>query len=91
MLIPWTDARRPVPRLWIRSAEVRGGGGGGEVVRRMGTQQQNMLILHAPFSVIFISFIYLYLFHFITFLCFKTARILTKLYPVGTRRKMMSY
>ena len=26
----WTDARRPVPRLWIRSAEVgwRGGGGG---------------------------------------------------------------
>ena len=25
----WTDARRPVPRLWIRSAEVRGGGGGG--------------------------------------------------------------
>ena len=20
----WTDARRPVPRLWIRSAEVRG-------------------------------------------------------------------
>ena len=21
----WTDARRPVPRLWIRSAEVRGG------------------------------------------------------------------
>ena len=35
----WTDARRPVPRLWIRSAEVRGGGGGG-VVRRMGTQQQ---------------------------------------------------
>ena len=25
----WTDARHPVPRLWIRSAEVRGGGGGG--------------------------------------------------------------
>ena len=24
----WTDARRPVPRLWSRSAEVRGGGGG---------------------------------------------------------------
>ena len=23
----WTDARRLVPRLWIRSAEVRGGGG----------------------------------------------------------------
>ena len=23
------DAQRPVPRLWIRSAEVRGGGGGG--------------------------------------------------------------
>ena len=22
----WTDARRPVPRLWIRSAEVGGGG-----------------------------------------------------------------
>ena len=33
----WTDARRLVPRLWIGSAEVRGGGG---VVRRMGTQQQ---------------------------------------------------
>ena len=31
----WTDAWRPVPRLWIRSAEVRG-----NVVRRMGTQQQ---------------------------------------------------
>ena len=25
----WTDARRPVPRLWIRSAEFRGGVGGG--------------------------------------------------------------
>ena len=25
----WTDARRPIPRLWIRSAGVRGGGGGG--------------------------------------------------------------
>ena len=24
----WTDERRPVPRLWIRSAEVRGEGGG---------------------------------------------------------------
>ena len=24
----WTDARRPVPRLWIRSAEVRRRGGG---------------------------------------------------------------
>ena len=24
--IYWTDAQRPVPRLWIRSAEVRGGG-----------------------------------------------------------------
>ena len=35
----WTDARRPVPRLWIRSAEVRGVGGGGNVVRSMGTQQ----------------------------------------------------
>ena len=32
----WTDARRPVPRLWTRSAEVRGG----EHVRRKGTQQQ---------------------------------------------------
>ena len=30
-----TDARRPIPRLWIRSAEVRG-----DVVRRMVTQQQ---------------------------------------------------
>ena len=30
-----TDARRPVPRLWIRSAEERG-----NVVTRMGTQQQ---------------------------------------------------
>ena len=39
----WIEARRPVPRLWIRSAEVRGEGGGGgvgNVVRRMGTQQQ---------------------------------------------------
>ena len=25
----WTDARHPVPGLWIRSAQVRGGGGGG--------------------------------------------------------------
>ena len=27
----WTDARRPVPWLWIRSGEVRGGGGGGSL------------------------------------------------------------
>ena len=26
--VSWTDARRPVPRLWIRSAEVQGRGGG---------------------------------------------------------------
>ena len=49
----WTDARRPIPRLWIRSAEVRGGGGGGGggrgggVVRRMGTQQQRNLIQYS--------------------------------------------
>ena len=30
------DTRRPIPRLWIHSAEVWGG----NVVRRMGTQQQ---------------------------------------------------
>ena len=35
----WTYARRPVPRLWIRSAEVRR-----NVVRRMGTQQHIPLI-----------------------------------------------
>ena len=23
-MLTWTDTRRPVPRLWIRSAEVRG-------------------------------------------------------------------
>ena len=34
----WTDARRPVPWQWKRSAEVRG-----NVVRRMGTQQQSSL------------------------------------------------
>ena len=34
----WTDAQHPVPRLWIRSGEVRGWGVG-DVVRRMGTQQ----------------------------------------------------
>ena len=36
----WTDARGPVPRLWMHSTEVRGGGGGGggggSVVGRMG-------------------------------------------------------
>ena len=41
----WADARRPVPRLWIRSAE--GGGGGGNDVRRMGTQL-HLLCLHFP-------------------------------------------
>ena len=40
----WTDVRHPVPRLWIRSAEVLGGGG---VVRRMGTQQ-HLVCLHFP-------------------------------------------
>ena len=41
----WTDARRPVPQLWIRSAEVRGWGWGvgGNVVRRMGTQETTVL------------------------------------------------
>ena len=28
--VDWTDARRPVPRLWIRSAEVRRGASLGE-------------------------------------------------------------
>ena len=43
----WTNARRPVLRPWIRSAEVRGGGGGGgglDVVMRMGTQQQQRFL-----------------------------------------------
>ena len=49
----WTDARHPVPRLWIRSAEVRGGG----VVRRMGTQQ-HLVCLHFPnyFNILFFFF-----------------------------------
>ena len=44
----WTGVRRPVPWLWIRSAEVQGAGGGGgagNVVRRMGTQQQQYTLL----------------------------------------------
>ena len=45
----WTDARCPVPWLWIRCTEFflggwGGGGGGGNVVRRMGTQQQLQLL-----------------------------------------------
>ena len=44
----WTDARRTVPRLWIRSAEVRGGG----VVRRKGTQQ-HLVRLHFSNYLIF--------------------------------------
>ena len=42
----WADARRPVPRLWIRSAEGVEGGGGNDV-RRMGTQQ-HLVCLHFP-------------------------------------------
>ena len=45
----WTDTRCPVPRLWIRSAEVRRGGG---VVRRMETQQ-HLMCLHFPIILIF--------------------------------------
>ena len=41
----WMDARCPVPRLWICSAEVRG-----NVVRRMGTQQQQPLSFHMSFG-----------------------------------------
>ena len=41
----WADARRPVPRLWIRSA--KGVGAGGNDVRRMGTQQ-HLVCLHFP-------------------------------------------
>ena len=41
----WTDAKRPVPRLWIPSAEVQGGGG--DFVRRMGTQP-HLVCLHFP-------------------------------------------
>ena len=37
----WTDARRPVPRLWIRSTEIRGWGGGGDVVTRIGTLRKH--------------------------------------------------
>ena len=41
-LLSWTDARRPVPRLWLRSAAVRVGV---DVVGRMGTQQQQGYLL----------------------------------------------
>ena len=34
----WTDARRPVPRLWIRSAKV---GGGGVGVTSLGEWEHN--------------------------------------------------
>ena len=40
----WTDARRPVPRLWIRSAEVRGGGGGGRIGTSLGEWEHNNIL-----------------------------------------------
>ena len=51
----WTDARRPVPRLWIRSAEVRGvcvggGGGGGS----LGEWEHNNILCVFIFQIILI-------------------------------------
>ena len=46
LLYFWTDARRPVPRLWIRCAEVRGGGGGGGGGTSLGEWEHNTTIMH---------------------------------------------
>ena len=45
----WTDARRPIPRLWIRSAEVRGGGGGGGT--SLGEWEHNNNSLKAAYEI----------------------------------------
>ena len=39
----WADARRPVPRLWIRSAEGVGAGG-----TTLGEWEQHLVCLHFP-------------------------------------------
>ena len=43
----WTDAQRPVPRLWIRSAEVRGG-------RSLGEWEHNNTLCDFIFQIILI-------------------------------------
>ena len=47
----WTDARRPVPRLWIRSAEVRGGGEG---ETSLGEWEHNNILRAFIFQIILI-------------------------------------
>ena len=49
----WTDAWRPVPRLWIRSAEVRGGGGGGRGAS-LGEWEHNSIFRVFIFQIILI-------------------------------------
>ena len=49
----WTDARRPVPRLWIRFAEVSGGGGGGG---SLGKWEHNNFIFQIILIFDFFSF-----------------------------------
>ena len=51
----WTDARHPIPRLWIHSAEVRGGGGeGGEWGTSFGEWEHNNILCVFIFQIILI-------------------------------------
>ena len=45
----WADARRPVPRLWIRSAEGGGGGGRGTT---LGEWEHNNILCVFIFQII---------------------------------------
>ena len=48
----WADARRPVPRLWIRSAEGVGAGGGGGTT--LGEWEHNNILCVFIFQIILI-------------------------------------
>ena len=48
----WADARRPVPRLWIRSAG--GGGGGGAGGTTLGEWEHNNILCVFIFQIILI-------------------------------------
>ena len=59
----WTDARRPVPRLWIRSAEVWGVGG-----TSLGEWEHNNILCVFIFQIIVISDFFFKIFLLVVYL-----------------------
>ena len=87
----------PIPRLWIRSAEVRGGWGG--VVRRMGTQQQQFGLINRAITKCHVIISYYFWYHLLShtmywvpyYSLYSSVRICDNVFPAQRLSALMDW